>query len=127
MVLVDTNIIIDIWKNENSKYNVVFQNEQVCICGVVKSELLHGAYSSKNLDYISSQLNLLTEYNIHDSDWSSFGKMLYNLRINGITLPYADALIAFIAINNNLSILTEDKHFKLIQVIYPELNLYDVI
>lgn len=88
---------------------------------------MHGAYSSKNLDYISSQLNLLTEYNIHDSDWSSFGKMLYNLRINGITLPYADALIAFIAINNNLSILTEDKHFKLIQVIYPELNLYDVI
>ena len=36
---------------------------------------------------------------------------------------YADALIAFIAIVNNLELMTRDRHFKLIQVVSPELRL----
>ena len=59
MVLVDTNIIIDIWKNQESPYKVVFEKETVCICGVIRSELLHGAYSEKNLNLISQKLDNL--------------------------------------------------------------------
>ena len=42
---------------------------------------------------------------------------------NGLSVPYADAIIAFITIKNGLSLLTRDKHFKLIQVIDPRLKL----
>ena len=42
---------------------------------------------------------------------------------NGLSVPYADAIIAFITIKNGLSLLTNDKHFKLIQVIDPRLKL----
>ena len=40
MVLVDTNIIIDIWKNPDNKNTKIFTEEEVCICGVVWSEFL---------------------------------------------------------------------------------------
>lgn len=61
MILVDTNVIVDIWKNKNDEYSRVFNTEPICICGVIRSELLHGAYSEKNLNEISSELDLITE------------------------------------------------------------------
>lgn len=50
--------------------------------------------------------------------------MLYKLRINGLSLPFQDVLIAFIAIKNDVAVYTADKHFHLIQAIYSELKLY---
>nr|WP_308656180.1 PIN domain-containing protein [uncultured Agathobacter sp.] len=123
MVLVDTNVIIDIWKNKAEDVIELFEKEAVCICGVIRSELMHGAYSDKNLEEISRKLDYITEINLADNEWDEFGRFLYKLRTNGLSVPYADAIIAFIAIKNGLSLLTRDKHFKLIQVIDPRLKL----
>lgn len=124
MILVDTNVIIDLWNHEDAEESTVFNSSKVCICGVVRSELLHGAYSEKNLNEISSQLDLLTEINIKDNEWDGFGRFLYVLRINGLTVPYADALISYIAILNNCEVWTKDKHFRAIQTFEPKLKLF---
>ena len=81
--------------------------------------------SDKNLKDISEKLDYLREYNIKDEQWNKFGEFLYKLRIGGVNLPYADALIAFIAIQNYLCVYTKDKHFKLIQIIEPSLKIYE--
>lgn len=125
MILVDTNVIIDIWKMRDEAARKVFESEEICICGVVKSELLHGAYSDKNLSEISDKLKYLTEINIKTNQWSEFGEFLYKLRTNGVTLPYTDALIAFTAIKHDVSVMSKDKHFKLIQVVEPALRLFE--
>ncbi len=123
MVLVDTNVIVDLWNNGSEEDIKTFYEKDVAICGVVKSELLHGAYSEKNLNQMANDLGLLQEYNIQENQWEEFGRFLYKLRINGLTVPYADALISFIAIKNNLQIKTNDKHFRLIQVVFPKVQL----
>ena len=123
MVLADTNVIIDLWHNASEEDIKLFYEDDIVTCGVVKSELMHGAYSKKNLNQIEQELQLLREYNIQDDQWEEFGRFLYNLRISGLSLPYPDALIAFIAIKNNLKLKTKDKHFKLIHVVMPELQL----
>ena len=123
MILVDTNIIIDIWKNRAEDIIQLFEKEAVCICGVIRSELMHGAYSEKNLEEISQKLNYITEINMANNELDEFGRFLYKLRTNGLSVPYADAVIAFIAIKNKLLLLTRDKHFKLIQVVDPRLKL----
>ena len=123
MILVDTNIIIDIWKNRAEDIIQLFEKEAVCICGVIRSELMHGAYSEKNLEEISQKPNYITEINMANNEWDEFGRFLYKLRTNGLSVPYADAVIAFIAIKNKLLLLTRDKHFKLIQVVDPRLKL----
>ncbi len=123
MILVDTNVIIDIWNEADEKSAHLFETEEVCICGVIRSELMHGAYSEKNMKEISDKLDYLREFNIESDQWDDFGEFLYRLRTSGVTLPYADALIAFIAIKNDLMVLTKDKHFRLIQDVFPELRL----
>jgi predicted nucleic acid-binding protein len=123
MILVDTNVIIELWKKATEEEIKTFYETDVAICGVVKSELLHGAFSQKNLDQIAFDLNLLEEVNIQENQWEAFGRFLYRLRTNGLVVPYADALIAFIAITNKLKLKTNDKHFRLIQVVIPELQL----
>lgn len=123
MILVDTNVIVNLWKSASEEEIKAFYEQDVAICGVVKSELLHGAYSESNLNQMAFDLSLLTEFNIQASQWEDFGRFLYRLRTNGLSVPYADALIAFIAITNNLEIKTNDKHFRLMQVVVPEIKL----
>ena len=81
-------------------------------------------YTSNSQD-ISEKLDYLNEININENQWSEFGEFLYRLRVSGVTLPYADALIAFIAIKNDVQVYTGDKHFKLIQAVEPLLKLYE--
>ena len=53
MILADTNIIIDYWKNPDRKITKVFENEDIAICGLIQAELLHGARSEKEMEIIS--------------------------------------------------------------------------
>ena len=124
MILIDTNVIVDLWKNPSDKAKDIIRDNEVCICGVIRSELLHGAYSERNLEEISRKLDLLEEINIKDNQWDRFGRFLYKLRTNGVSLPYADAIIAFTAITNDVIVLTRDKHFRLIKEVFPQLQLY---
>lgn len=78
MVLVDTNIIIDLWKNRSDDIIQLFEKEPVCICGVIRSELMHGAYSEKNLEEISQKLNYITEINMENKEWDEFGRFYTN-------------------------------------------------
>ena len=49
ILLADTNVIIDFWKAAPN---------EIIICGVVQSELLHRAYSEKNRREIHDTLKL---------------------------------------------------------------------
>ncbi len=47
MILVDTNIIIDFWKDINFKNENIFNDYEIAICPIVKVEIIHGAKSYK--------------------------------------------------------------------------------
>lgn len=94
------------------------------VCNVVIAELLHGAVSEKNMRTMESLLEPFEMVGIRDDQWYDFGEFLYMLRTNGLTVPFQDALISFIAIKNRITVRTNDKHFKLIQTLFPELSLF---
>ncbi|MBQ5988261.1 MAG: PIN domain-containing protein [Oscillospiraceae bacterium] len=87
-ILADSNVFIDFWKNPNQKIIDTFAEEDVVICGVVKSELLHGARSDTDLNKISDLLSEFEELNFEESDWEKLGEQLYKLRTKGITVPF---------------------------------------
>ena len=124
-ILVDTNVMIDYMKRPTEKMKGVFQNEDVVISGVVISELLHGALSEKEMKSLEEDLGVFESLNIGQSDWNDFGKFLYRVRKSGLTVPYQDALIAFVAIKNDVPVWTKDKHFKLIQSAEENLKMYE--
>ena len=124
MILVDTNILIDYYKSRNSEIANIIDSTDVAICGVVKTELLHGAINDDEIDkfihsFSTFELKVTDEY-----DWEFSGLMLQTLRQNGLQVPVTDAMIAYIAIKYDIPLWTKDHHFKLIQAVYPELQLY---
>lgn len=49
---------------------------------------------------------------------------MYKLRTHGIAVPLGDAIIASIAIKYGVPVWTNDKHFKVMQVVLENLQLY---
>ena len=125
MVLADTNVIIDYWKNPDDRMTEIFNNEDIAVCGIVEAELIHGARSEKEIESIKEAISCF-EMLSYSCNWEKLGRMLNKLRSAGVTLPFTDAMIAQIAIDFNVELLTRDNHFKLIQSVFPELKLYPI-
>lgn len=123
MILVDTNIIIDFWKNPDQEKIDIFNNNEIAICHVIMAELIHGAKSEKQKGKIKKALSELHMIQIDDETWDFFGDLLYKLRTSGVTVPFQDALVAAVAIKNKCLLWTNDKHFSMISGVVDELKL----
>ena len=124
MILADTNIFTDFWNNPTEDLKNVFIKEDIAVCGVVRTELLHGAVSAKDFANITTMLEAFDEFNLEIPDWQILGDNLYNLRKKGISVPFSDAIIATIALKHGIPIWTGDRHFLLIQSVLTGLNIY---
>ncbi|MCL6120171.1 MAG: hypothetical protein M1584_03950, partial [Deltaproteobacteria bacterium] len=65
-----------------------------------------------NLPYVEINKNI----------WQKSAEISLNIKKKGYTIPFSDILIGTLAIENNFSVFTLDKHFELI----PELTLYKI-
>ncbi|MDQ1352996.1 MAG: hypothetical protein QG657_3302 [Acidobacteriota bacterium] len=123
MILADTNIIIDFWKNPNQEQIEIFNNNEIAICPVIMVELIHGAKSEKQKSKIKEALRELRMLSIDDKTWELFGDLLYKLKTSGVTVPFQDALVASVAIKNKCLLWTNDKHFEMINRVIERLKL----
>jgi len=127
MILVDTSIIVEYWKNPKREYTDVFITQDIAICGIVQAELIYGARSNKEVEKIISALECFNFIDIDKEDWNGIGKFLHKLRIKGVKIPFQDAIIAYLAVKNNIPLWTRDKHFELIRDVIKELKIYKPI
>jgi predicted nucleic acid-binding protein len=117
MIIVDTNVIIDFWRNSDKESAIIFNEFDVYICGIVKAELLHGARNNEYFNDILESLSYFPELKIYDLFWDDLGKNLFLLKKNGLTMPIQDVMIMTLAIHFNFIVWTNDKHFKFAQTI----------
>jgi predicted nucleic acid-binding protein len=114
--LVDTSIWIDYFRGKseaikNRMTDLAFNN-RIYYNGIIISELLSGAKSKKQFDFIIENFSGLN-YLEMDKEFFIFSSRITNkLRSLGITLPISDILIAAHAKFNNLIVFTKDKHFE---------------
>ena len=125
MILVDTNIIIDFWDNPTEQARNIFEQNEIAICGVIKTELLRGSNSEKQFSLMETALEDFSYLTFAESDWLSLAKQFIILKQNGLTVPFQDAIIAYLAIKNGCEVWTNDKHFRLMQTVLPRLQLLD--
>lgn len=125
MILVDTNIIIDYLKGNESILSDLIEEDNLAICGIILAELLHGIQSEKDRGLVDDAINDFEWIPIHDTIWYPFGSNLNLLRKNGLTIPFQDVLLATLCIEKDLQIATKDKHFKDIASILTNLNLHN--
>jgi predicted nucleic acid-binding protein len=55
---------------------------------------------------------------------ASAGQNLSALAARGVTVPFPDALIATVAIDNDLEVWHHDVHFTLMHTVLPQLRLF---
>ncbi len=125
MILIDSNILIEYYRDRNSELAKKIDNLPIAICGVIKSEILHGAKTSTEINNLLASFKTFDLLHIDEYDFEGIGFMLQTLRENGITVPFTDVMIAFSAIKYDIPVWTQDSHFRLIQGLYPELNIYE--
>jgi predicted nucleic acid-binding protein len=94
------------------------------VCGAIRAELLAGVRSPAERNQALSMLATLGTVSTPESVWDDVGDNLRTLRTNGVTVPFPDAVLATLAIANNLELWTRDAHFTLIQKWLPALKLF---
>ena len=124
MILADTSIVIDFFRGANPNLQRIVIDEPAAICGITRSEALHGARSPQERATIFAGLELFKQVSIVDSDWDEVGDLSASLRSAGVAVPMADAIITSVALTRGLALWTRDAQFALIRRAAPTLQLY---
>lgn len=124
--IVDANVVIDYLRGKNNLLSQLMDEEVVSISVIVVGELIFGAENSMQLNKHLSQIEaLLSKVNVIGVDYETaliYGKTRADLRKKGTPIPENDIWIAAIAIQHNLTLITNDKHFANINLLkYKEL------
>jgi predicted nucleic acid-binding protein len=89
-------------------------SDSVYTCGPVLYELAQGARSEKEQASLTSALGALPYLEMTEALWIKAGQLSAVLRKTGKTIPLSDILIATLAIEHSLAVMTVDEHFRII-------------
>jgi tRNA(fMet)-specific endonuclease VapC len=124
MILFDTNILIEIYKDNAKIIEAAKQigQENIAVSDVTCAELLYGARNKKELQAIRKDLNKLTVLPIQSSISSLAVELVEKFALSHrLSLP--DALIASTAITYNVKLYTLNiKDFRFLK----DVNLIDL-
>jgi len=124
MIIVDTDILIDIFDKQSEKGNLALKKlessgEDIAITSITLHEILFGHYKFNKKVKDILQINTL-EFNKKDAELSA--KIEFDLEKKGKIIPRTDSMIAAIAINRKATVYTfNKKHFQMIK----QLELFD--
>jgi len=127
-VLVDTSVWINFFKAKETKASLFLKNNLssviVATCPVILQEVLQGIVSDKDFTKINSHFNSLLRLVGNNYQLAHDAAVLYReLRRKGITVRKPnDCLIAVYAMHYNITLLEDDKDFRLIAQ-YSKLKL----
>ncbi len=115
-LLPDTCVWIDFLKGRNTPLTLQLEQAllqgEVYTCGVVLYELLQGIRNPGEDQQVQAAFDALIMLEVTAKTWVSAAKQSSKLRKKGITLPMSDIIIAAVAIEHNVTIMTVDQHFQ---------------
>ena len=124
MVLVDTTVWIDFFAARSSGHvaaleGLITNREDICICGIVLTEVLQGIRKDtefkKTRDLFNNLLFLPMPYPV----FLKAAEIYRGLRHKGITIRKSvDCMIASVALENDIPLLHNDKDFEAIEEHY---------
>jgi len=90
--------------------------------GMIRLEILGGVKTMGEFDRLKNRLEALNEIPADTELWEKAGKLAFDLKRKGLTIPYTDILIASAAIRSKAILLHADSHFDII-VSHTELKV----
>ncbi len=122
--LLDTNIIIALFAEEQTILDKILNVEEIFIPTTALGEMYYGAYNSQRIqDNILKIKEFEIETNILSCNAQTayiYGKIKASLKKKGIKIPENDIWIASLALENDLTLVSRDKHFENIDTLKLE-------
>lgn len=82
--------------------------------GMIRLEILGGAKTEEEFDRLKNRIGALEEISSDSELWESAGRLSFDLRRKGLTIPSTDILIAAAALKSESTLLHADAHFDVI-------------
>ena len=115
---VDSTVWIEFFKGGSKEINdflmPLIDEDRVFYNGIILTELLIGAINEKEYNFLRENFEGFKYLEIDRNTFKETSQIGFNLRRNGVTIPITDLMITAHCIKHNLTIVTKDKHFKLI-------------
>ena len=115
-LLLDTNIIIELFKGDNEILGILEQQDLIYIPIAVLAELYLGAYRSTNLEKKLFEINNFLQncivLNADKATSQNYAIIKTALFLKGKPIPENDIWIAATAMQYQLPLFTHDKHFN---------------
>ena len=122
--LLDTNIIIDIFRGDSKAIARVNQIEVIYVPVIVIGELYFGANRSNQLQKRTSEIEqlekMVTILEISKTTAQIYGRIKEQLLVKGKPIPENDIWIAAIAAENEMVLITRDGQFEQVDGIMTE-------
>jgi len=121
MILVDTTVWIDFFAARSLPHVVALENlikrrENICICGIILTEVLQGIRQDTEFRKTKELFNSLILLPMPYTVFLRSAEIYRKLRKKGITIRKPlDCMIASVAIENNMPLLHNDKDFQPIE------------
>lgn len=118
-ISLDTNIVIRLFKNEPIVVQKLTSSTSIYLTVPVIAELLYGAENSvrkeenlKNYNKFIDECNILP---LTRKTAEQYSKIRMRLKLRGNPIPENDIWVAAACIENQISLISEDKHFDFIE------------
>jgi predicted nucleic acid-binding protein len=117
MVLIDSSVWIDFFAGRSLPHvetmeSIIVQREDICICGIILTEILQGIRNDTEFENTKLLLNTLIFLPMHYTVFLQSAEIYRKLRKQGITVRKPlDCMIASVAIENDIPLLHNDKDF----------------
>ena len=112
----DTCVWIDFLRNRDTMLTRQLEQSllqgEVYTCGVVLYELLQGIRTPGEDEQVRAAFDALAMCETTAKTWGTAAVISAALRSRGITLPMSDIIIAAVALEHGLTIMTVDQHFQ---------------
>ena len=116
MVLIDTSAWLFALKKDfhpviKERIGQLLVESDVAICGIIALELLGGTRSEKEYLRLKSRLDSLYYIESDKRLWDFSSKLAFDLKRKGVSIPYADIVIAASALEEQAILVHADSHF----------------
>jgi hypothetical protein len=120
LFLVDTSIWLEVLPpgrgdpGLRNRIDALLAADRVATTGMVRLELLGGARSQEELDRLDRLLDALHQLTVREEHWQEAARMGFQLRRQGVAVPFTDLLIGAVAVLAGAVLVHRDRHFDLI-------------
>ena len=125
LFLLDTSIWLEVLPPERGssyirdRVDSLLSADRVATTGMVRLELLGGARSQQEWDRLRDLLSALHFLPVTEEHWQHAAQMGFQLRRQGVTVPFTDLLIGAVTITSGSVLVHRDRHFDFIAAHLP--------